>query len=220
MSIATVSVAPVAPMLPTSVGVAPAVTVTEPVPSKPSVAVNVAVQVMSPSLAASCRQRAAHNRHVGVGEAGHRLAEGERHQRAVVAVVQRRVDDVDRHRRVRVSIATVSVAPAAPVLPTSVGVAPGRPSPSRRREAVVGRERRRRSVMSSELVSVPSVPPKTVMSAVGEARHRLAEGERHQRAVVAVVQRASTMSTVTVGFSVSIATVSAPPAPVLPAASV
>ena len=133
VSIATVSVAPVAPMLPTSVGV-------DAGHRHRAGAVKAVVrrERRRPGDAAVARQRADSvpptTVNVGVGKARHRLAEGERHQRAVVGVVQRSVDDVDRHRRVRVSIATVSVAPVAPMLPTSVGVDARSPSPSRCRQ--------------------------------------------------------------------------------------
>ena len=52
-----------------------------------------------------------------------------------------------------------------------------------------------------------------------EVGRRLAEGEGHNRAVVASLSEGSTMSTATVGFSLSMVTVSEPPTPVLPAAS-
>ena len=150
----------------------PPVTVTEPVPSKASVGRE---RRRPGDAAVAARQRADSvpptTVSVGVGEARHRLAEGERHQRAVVGVVQRSIDDVDRRRRIRVSIATVSVAPVAPMLPTSVGVDPGHRHRAGAVEAVVGRERRRPGdVVRRSSSSADSVPPATVDVGVGEAR--------------------------------------------------
>ena len=118
VSMSTSSVAPVTPMLPTASLYSP-LTVTEPVPSKSSSAVNVAVQVIPPSLDDRPLTAPADHRQVGVVEPDHRLGERDRHQRAVVAVVEVGVGDVDRRVGFSVSMSTLSVAPVAPMLPTA-----------------------------------------------------------------------------------------------------
>ena len=69
-------------------------------------------------------------------------------------------------------------------------------------------------------VSPVTVPPTAVMSAAVKSTGASLKVKVTTELLSPSFSAASTMSTVTVGFSVSIGTVSAPPVPGLPAASV
>ena len=138
--------------------------------------------------------RAVRRRDVARSKANRHLAEGEGDDRAVVAVAQRAVDDVDCHRRV-LRVDRDSVGAWAAEVEGRVGVAARR---YRHRagagEAVIRREGRRvgltRRVANQILCQAGHGAVRRRNVARSKANRHLAEGEGHDRAVVAVAERA------------------------------
>ena len=132
-------------------------------------------------------ERSAADAHVVHVEAGDILAELERHAAAVVAVIQRRIDDVDRHRWIE-RVDRHVVRTGDPGVPHAVGVA--RPDADRttRCDAVVRRECRTEAVPVNHREAAERSAADAHVAGI-EVEHIFAELKRHAAAVVRIIQR-------------------------------